>query len=153
MVGGGAVATRKVTQLIDCGLDVTVLSPKVTPALQRLERRGKLEWLRKSFPAGKIDLEAYDLIFAATSQRIVNASIAKRARAAGRMVNVADDPESSDFYTVAILRPAAPGVMVAISSSGRAPAVSRRLRKRLMEYLRMEFPDGEVTDDKGFIES
>jgi len=38
VVGGGKVAFRKVKTLLDCGVDLTVISPKPCPEIVKLSR-------------------------------------------------------------------------------------------------------------------
>ena len=50
----------------------------------------------------------------------INAEVAAAARQQGALVNIADDPEASDFHLPAILQRGA--LTVAVSSGGGSPA-------------------------------
>ena len=47
VVGGGKVAQRKAAGLLKAGAKVTVISPKVTSALNCLAKKTKLKWLKR----------------------------------------------------------------------------------------------------------
>jgi precorrin-2 dehydrogenase / sirohydrochlorin ferrochelatase len=127
VVGGGSVALRKVRGVIDAGGAPDVVSPEVAPELNRLIDQRGLRWQRRRFAAG--DAHGYRLVFAATDSAEVNAAVTAEADAAGALVNVADDGAGSTFHVPASLRQGE--VVVALSTGGASPLLSRRLRERL----------------------
>lgn len=127
VVGGGAVAERKVRALLPSGANVRVGAPALTPALQEWAGTGTIRWLAGHFePAW---LEGSWLVIAATDDRPVNARISELANAQHIWVNVVDDPELSAFQVPAVVDRAP--ITIAISSGGHAPVLARRLRERL----------------------
>ena len=65
------------------------------------------------------------LVIAATDNPELNASIADEARAAGKLVNVADAPELGDFVTPAVHRSG--DVVIAVATGG-VPRAAARIR-------------------------
>ncbi|SDE95202.1 precorrin-2 dehydrogenase/sirohydrochlorin ferrochelatase family protein [Sporomusa acidovorans] len=127
VIGGGAVAERKVKSLITAGAQVTVFSPVLTPGLSQLQENGRLAWVARVYQAG--DLHNFFLVFCATNEPAANRQAAKDAQAAGALVNVADAPELSDFYVPAhIVRG---DLLLTISTGGGSPALARRLREEI----------------------
>jgi len=55
VVGGGAVATRRVPALLDAGAAVTVVSPELTPALHGLADAGRIRWVERTFEPSDVD--------------------------------------------------------------------------------------------------
>ena len=49
VVGGGAVAARRVPALINEGADVLVVAPTIQPSLKLLADDGLLKWLPRDF--------------------------------------------------------------------------------------------------------
>jgi uroporphyrin-III C-methyltransferase / precorrin-2 dehydrogenase / sirohydrochlorin ferrochelatase len=131
VVGGGEVATRKTRDLLAAGARVTVNSPECCPALLAL-----LQTTGSRVCAGPFDpalVRNHLLVVAATSNRAVNQQVADAARADLRLCNVVDDGAASTFIVPAIVDRSP--VIIAVSSGGRAPVLSRLLRQRLEEWL------------------
>ena len=52
VVGGGAVATRRVPALLDAGADILLVSPKVTASLEDLAAAGRIRWEPRRYQPG-----------------------------------------------------------------------------------------------------
>ncbi len=87
VVGGGAVAARKVTNLRRAGARVHLVAPELGPDLQVLARAGDI--VHRPRPFQDADLRGMRLVIAATRDRAVNRRVAELAKAAGIPVNVA----------------------------------------------------------------
>jgi precorrin-2 dehydrogenase / sirohydrochlorin ferrochelatase len=131
VVGGGAVATRKASNLLQAGAEVVVVSPEVLPELEDMS----VEVHERSYEYG--DLEGADLAFAATNSREVNAAVAREANALGIRINVADRPAEGDFAVPSTLRRG--GLQVAVSTGGASPTLARRIRNELEEVFDPEW--------------
>jgi uroporphyrin-III C-methyltransferase / precorrin-2 dehydrogenase / sirohydrochlorin ferrochelatase len=99
VVGGGAVAARRVPGLLDAGADVLLISPEVTPSLHDLVLGGRIAWLRRGYAAG--DCAGAWLVCACTDDTGVNAAVAAEAEAAGIWSVRADDAAASAAWTPA----------------------------------------------------
>ncbi|MDO9081326.1 MAG: bifunctional precorrin-2 dehydrogenase/sirohydrochlorin ferrochelatase [Desulfuromonadales bacterium] len=132
VIGGGEVARRKVAGLRAAGARVQVIAPHLHPELLALPG---IELTCRSFLPD--DLAGAFLVFAATNDRCVNAAVAVAARQLGVPVNIADDPEHSDFHLPAILSRGE--LLVAISSGGGSPAFAAELRDHLATKLGPEW--------------
>ncbi len=115
VVGGGGVALRKVSALLQEGAAVTAVAAEPSQPLLRLAAEGRVTLERRPYRDG--EASGYALVFAATDDRSVNARVSRDAESAGLWVNVADDPD-------AVLLPA-PGAGPARFATGR-----RGLRRR-----------------------
>ena len=135
VVGGGAVAERKVEGLLAVGARVTVLSPALTERLRGLLHEDRIRWIEDCYRPGSV--AGHALVFVATDDGASNAAIAAEARACGIWVNVADDPVHCDFILPSVLRRGP--LTVAVSTGGTCPALSRMIRERLEEYFVDEF--------------
>jgi len=124
IVGGGRVAARKARALVEAGARVHVVAPVVNDDLERLATTtDALRISRARY--GPEHLRDVTLVIAATDDSAVNASVASDARAAGRLVNVADRPELGDFITPAVHR--CGDVVVAVTAGG-VPNAAARIR-------------------------
>jgi precorrin-2 dehydrogenase/sirohydrochlorin ferrochelatase len=127
VVGGGAVATRKAEGLVEAGGRPTVIAPELTLELRGLVEREGLPCHLRPYRAG--DAAGFGLVFAATDRPAVNAQVARDAEAAGALASVADAGAESAFHVPATIRRG--DLVVALSTGGASPLLSRRLRERL----------------------
>lgn len=135
VVGGGSVALRKVSTLLEYGASVLVISPSVCPELTELTDRQKIQVKLKSFEPE--DIKRAFILIAATDKNEVNELVASEARKQKIMINVADKAIESDFILPAILSRG--DLTLAVSTAGRSPALSRKLRDHLAKYLGTEY--------------
>jgi siroheme synthase-like protein len=131
VVGGGAVATRKIGTLVRSGADVLVVAPEVAPEIEELAAKDGVRVERRPFEPA--DLNGALLAFAATDRREVNQAVVDAAVPRGVLVNIADDPTASDFNNPGIVRRR--DITLAVSTGGRSPAFARFLREQLQEWL------------------
>ncbi len=135
VVGGGAVAEAKVGPLVDAGAAVTVVAPALTPGLSLRAREGGLVHVSRMYAAG--DLEGVYLAIAATDDPDVNHAVHAEAESRGVLINVVDDPPYCRFILPSILRRG--DLVVAVSTSGNAPALAVRVRERIERELGDEY--------------
>jgi uroporphyrin-III C-methyltransferase/precorrin-2 dehydrogenase/sirohydrochlorin ferrochelatase len=131
VVGGGAVALRKVHLLQRAGAQVTVNAPQICPALTALAATTDLRLIEGEFAPDLVT--AAVLVIAATDDPAVNAQVFAAGERHGRWVNSVDDPEHSSFITPAIVDRSP--LVIAISSGGTAPALARQVRTWLEARL------------------
>jgi len=135
VAGGGPIAEGKVVPLVDGGAAVTVVAPDLTPGLAALAREGRLTHVARPYAPGDLD-DAY-LAIAATDDPEVNHAVHAEAEAKGVLINVVDDPPYCGFILPSILRRG--DLVVAVSTSGNAPALAVRVRERLERELGDEY--------------
>jgi precorrin-2 dehydrogenase/sirohydrochlorin ferrochelatase len=131
VIGGGAVAQRKVEGLLTAGAQITVVSPTICEAFGSLLKQRSVKYLARSYQQG--DLEGFALAFVATNDEAVNISILAEARSRGIWVNCADDPTRCDFIMPGVIRSGE--LTVAVSTGGASPAATRAVREELEEYV------------------
>jgi uroporphyrin-III C-methyltransferase/precorrin-2 dehydrogenase/sirohydrochlorin ferrochelatase len=110
--------------LLEAGADVRVVAPQIEPELA--EQKG-INAIVARFDAQH--LEGVTLVIAATNDRSVNRQVSDLARARNIPVNVVDDPELCSFIMPAIMDRSP--LMVAFSSGGASPVLTRLMRGRL----------------------
>lgn len=127
VVGGGDVAERKALALLDAEADVTVVSPDVTPIIEKLAADGKLRLEKRPYRSG--EAADYMLTVASTNDPEVNQAVWNDARGAGRLVNVVDKPDLCNFIVPSVVRRG--DLTVAISTGGASPATAKWIRERI----------------------
>jgi len=135
VVGGGAVAERKVEGLLSVGARVTVISAFLSARLESWERAGAIRHLSRDYRPG--DLLGFDLAFVATDDGRVNAGVVREGREGGVWVNAADDPDHCDFILPSVLRRGE--LVVAVGTGGASPALARAIREELEGYFTSDY--------------
>ncbi len=131
VVGGGEVAARKIELLLRAEAAVTVVSPGLCATLSALSAAGRIKHLSEEFRPEHLD--GMRLSIAATNRHSVNAWVAHQSERRNIAVNVVDDRELSRFIMPAIVDRSP--VIVAVSSGGDAPVLTRRLREKFEALL------------------
>jgi uroporphyrin-III C-methyltransferase/precorrin-2 dehydrogenase/sirohydrochlorin ferrochelatase len=154
VVGGGAVAARKVELLLAAGAHVRVVAPTLSLALRAaLERRGLTPseasadrpdlnppardttraFEHVALPFDERHLDGVAVVVAATDRVDVNEAVARAARERGLPVNVVDDAVLSTFIVPAIVDRSP--VVVAVGTSARSPVLARYVREKIEGLL------------------
>ncbi len=137
IVGGGAVGTRKVNTLLECGARVTVVSPEPTPQLTRLASAGSITLEKRDYRSD--DITGMFLVIGATDDESLNHQVSKDAEQAHILCNIADRPEVCNFILPSIVRRG--DLVITVSTSGKSPALAKRLRKQLETQFGQEYAD------------
>ena len=127
VAGGGSIALRRIRTLLAFGADIHVVAPKLCGGLRCLEEEGKVKAERREYRAG--DIQEAQMVLAATDDRSVNRKIWNDCKAAGVMVNVADDKELCDFYFPSVVL--AENTVIGINSGGYDPSVTKNMRQKI----------------------
>ena len=137
VVGGGAVALRKLQKLLPYGPRLTVAAPEL---LAEIEALPGLTRLRRSFAPAM--LEGKGFVIAATDDREVNRGIAALCRERGIPVNAVDDKEQCTFLFPALVKRG--DLTVGVSTAGASPSAAAGVGRRVSERLPEDF--GELLD-------
>jgi uroporphyrin-III C-methyltransferase/precorrin-2 dehydrogenase/sirohydrochlorin ferrochelatase len=122
VVGGGAVATRRMPALLAAGARVEVVSPELTPALHAFAGSGRITWTERRFQPSDVDGAWLVQVAVDDPEAAMLVSAAAEER---RVFCVrADDREAATAWTPAVTRHGE--ITVAVTDSGdrrRAMAV------------------------------
>ena len=131
VVGGGEAAARRVETALKAGGRVTAVAIEAGPALKDIAKQDGVDLQEREFrPA---DLEGRVLVFVATEDEDLNGRVSALAQDAGIPVNVADRLSLCTFIMPAVIDRSP--ILVAVSSGGEAPILSRVLRARLEAFV------------------
>ncbi len=131
MVGGGEVAWRKTTQLVEAGARVVVNALQVDDRLRQLAEVGCVRFVEEIFDETLV-AEAV-LVIAATSDPQTNAAVSAAARRHRVLCNAVDDLQNCSFILPATVQRG--DVTVAVSTAGSAPVLARRIKAQIEEML------------------
>ena len=129
IVGGGAVALRKLRKLAPYGGILTVIAPEILPEIAdmpglRLYRRKFRAWDLHRRPA---------LVIAATNDPAANSRISTLCRRKRIPVNVVDDPARCSFLFPALVRQG--NFSAGISTGGASPTAAVYFKEQLQARL------------------
>jgi uroporphyrin-III C-methyltransferase/precorrin-2 dehydrogenase/sirohydrochlorin ferrochelatase len=114
VVGGGAVATRRVPALLAAGARVDVVSPELTPALHGHADAGRLTWQARRFEPD--DVDGAWLVQVAVDDPAAAAEVSAAAEQRRVFCVRADDRAAATAWTPAVTRHGA--VTVAVTDDG-----------------------------------
>jgi uroporphyrin-III C-methyltransferase/precorrin-2 dehydrogenase/sirohydrochlorin ferrochelatase len=122
LVGAGPVGASKLQALLGAGAAVVVVAPEVHPDIAA----APVTIHRRAFSPSDLD-DVWYVVAAAPAE--VNRAVSEAAAARRLFVNAVDDPPNASVYLGAVVRRG--GLTLAISTSGRAPALAGLLREGL----------------------
>lgn len=137
LIGGGKVALQKLKVLIDNQINIHLVAEQVDLSIYEY-----LCGYENSETAVEMELaeyreellsDDYSFVIAATNDRELNSRIAAASKERNIPVNVVDDPELSTFIFPSIIKRG--DLVIGISSSGKAPAVTQYYKERFAQQL------------------
>jgi uroporphyrin-III C-methyltransferase/precorrin-2 dehydrogenase/sirohydrochlorin ferrochelatase len=99
VVGGGAVASRRIPALLGAGAEIVLVSPAATASLEDLAAAGRIRWAAREYSPG--DCAGAWLVCACTNSPAVNQAVAAAAEAQQTWCVRADDAQASGAWTPA----------------------------------------------------
>jgi precorrin-2 dehydrogenase/sirohydrochlorin ferrochelatase len=137
VVGGGAEAYRKLQSVLDSGATIWVISRDFSEDVKKLGEEKKVALLKtevkdpEAFVAS-LNPKPY-ILLAVTNDSTLNLGLVKAAKAYGCMVYSVDNPQLCDFILPAVAHVG--DVKIAVSTSGKSPAMARALRERIEKMV------------------
>lgn len=137
IVGGGNVGLEKLTAVLNNSpltkikLVAAVINEPIKvlamdyPTIEMHER-----------PFEEADLDGADIVIIGINDKTKSQEIALAAKAAHKLVNVADTPDLCDFYLSSVVQKG--NVKIAISTNGKSPTVAKRLKEVLNDAIPQE---------------
>lgn len=135
VIGGDHEAERKAHELVDCNAAVEVVAPEATRRIAASDAAGSLTWHRRDYVEG--DLKDAFLAIVSETNPARTAPIYKEAMAEKVLFNAMDDVDHCTFVAGSVVR--REQLVVAISTSGAAPALSVRMRQEMEDRYGPEF--------------
>jgi precorrin-2 dehydrogenase/sirohydrochlorin ferrochelatase len=135
IIGGGTVAGRKASSLLDAGATVRIVAPELSPEVTRLADAGMVDLKTGCYESS--DLQDTFLVVAATNDPATNQRIATEARQRGILVAVTDNPGSGNATFPALLRRG--NLEVSVSTNGTCPGFAAIIRDLIAAELGEEY--------------
>lgn len=140
VVGGGSEAYRKTQSIIDSGATIWVISREFSSGIERLAEEKKVALIKTEIQNATTFVNGLnpkpDLLLAVTDNSKLNSELVDAAKRLGSMVYSVDNPALSDFILPAVARVG--DVKIAVSTSGKSPAMAKLLKERIQELIKPE---------------
>jgi len=140
VIGGGSEGYRKTLDFLESGAKIRVVSKTFSSGIQRLMQSGRITVQKASVENAETYVRNLkpkpDLLVAVTSNPELNANLIRYAKSSGCTVYAPDNPSISDFTLPALAKIG--DVKVAISTTGRSPAMASVLRQRIEKMITQE---------------
>lgn len=123
IIGGGEIAYRKAINFLNFGKKIKVVSLDfiekfyiLSDNIELVEDRYKEEYIESSF-----------IVVASTNNKKINREIGIYCRNSGKLVNVVDDIELSNYTVPSYVKRG--DLLISISTGGKSPSLSSKIRK------------------------
>lgn len=136
VVGAGQVGRRKIATLAECGAE-EILVIDLVPAEACAELLSHPAVVFACRPYETTDLDGRFLVIASTDDEALNWRISRECAERGIPCNIVDQPEKCSFIVPALFTQG--DLTVAISTGGSSPALARKIRQGLGEFLGSEY--------------
>ena len=125
IIGGGKVAYRKCINFLAFNKKVKVISQEFIEEFEEI--KNKIEMIKDSYDEKYIKDDF--VVVAATNNKEVNRQIGTYCRQYGKLVNVVDDKELSNFTVPSFVKRG--DLLLSVSTGGKSPSLSSKIRKDL----------------------
>ncbi|MFL5787146.1 MAG: TSUP family transporter [Flavisolibacter sp.] len=128
IVGGGNVGLEKLQAVLQNSpaTKINLVSIRINDQIKELAQKfNTISIYERPFNAS--DLESTDVVIIAVNDTEASTFIRSKAKEAGKLVNVADQPDLCDFYMGSIVKKG--NLKIAISTNGKSPTIAKRLRE------------------------
>jgi precorrin-2 dehydrogenase / sirohydrochlorin ferrochelatase len=133
VIGGGAVAERKIGDLIVTGAAVRVISPDITDGISEIKKvfPDRVDIISRKYTKG--DLDGAYLAFSATNNSAVNREIFSEAEGKNIPINAVDDPDNCSFIIPSSLQRG--DLIISVSTGGASPSMSAKIRRNIEKSI------------------
>lgn len=127
IIGGGKVAYRKATNFLNFDKKVIVVSKEFIEEFEEIKE--KIEMIYDKYDEKYI--EDSFIVIAATNDKKINHEIGVYCNQKGKLVNVVDDKELSNFTVPSYVKRGE--LLLSVSTGGNSPSLSVKIKRELEE--------------------
>jgi precorrin-2 dehydrogenase/sirohydrochlorin ferrochelatase len=134
--GGGKVGERK-AKIFSKLARVLIVSKNFTPNIKKMAKNGIVELIQVDISRNIIEEQIKDafLVIAATNNSKINDEIEEVANKYSKLLNKVDEPKTPALIPAVVKKG---DILIAISTSGRSPAMTKYLRKLLEQQIKLK---------------
>ena len=138
VVGGGVIAERRISSLLEFGCKIIVVAPEITEKLEHLNKSGRIHWEKECYATEHLknvipENEKNWTFVLAVAEAPVNAEVVRDCKKMGIPVNNASKKEECDFYFPGLIKEQ--DVVIGVTSGGSDHKFVAALTKRIRELV------------------
>lgn len=135
VVGGGAIAARRIQTLAEFGCRITVVSPQITDGLLELADQGEILWKKEEYQKNMLEEDGKRPVFVlAAAGETVNEQVVRDCRSAEIPVNDASRKENCDFYFPGLIKDGE--TVVGVTAGGRDHKLAAALSQVIRTFMK-----------------
>ncbi len=131
VVGGGNIALEKLEKIIDFTYDIEVISKEIKNETMNFLTEHNIVWQMRSYLPN--DIDKFDLIVVAVDDLSLQKDIFDECTSKNKLCNSVDSVDFCNFIFPAYIKRGP--MCIAISTSGKSPAVAKHLKAYLAEKI------------------
>ncbi|MEF9953178.1 MAG: precorrin-6A reductase [Clostridium sp.] len=131
VVGGGAIALRRLKTLIKFTGNITVVAREVLSDVMTLCRENNIKVYERGYISGEV--EDYHMVIALTNSREINNLIYRECRDNNILCNIGDKKEECDFYFPGVITRG--HVVVGVTASGTSHRDAKNIRDKINKII------------------
>lgn len=131
IVGGGKIAADKVSHLLDFTDKISIVAREISDPMQELVRRHHLPLETRAYQEG--DIDGFGIVIVAVDDLALQEAIYREARKKKILCNSVDSLDFCDFIFPSYIKKE--DLVIAFSTSGASPALSKYLRRAVEKLL------------------
>ncbi len=128
VVGGGAIAERRIRTLLEFGCRITVVSPALTDGLKELAGKEQIRWIQELYKAEYVETDCWIFVLAAADAE-TNAAVVFDCKRNKVPVNNASDKNDCDFYFPGLIKE--DNMVIGVTSGGSDHKAVADLSKKI----------------------
>jgi len=134
VIGGGAVAQRKIRNLNNAGACIVCVSQEVKPAIRSMK---KVTLINERFRVAHVRTIKPFMIINATGDRSIDTVVRKVVEQGNILYNSVDTPDACNFIVPALYKEK--DLLIAVSTQGKAPFMAAFIRDALSHMIKPEW--------------
>ncbi len=131
LVGGGEIAYKKLTNLLDFTSNISIIAPTLSQETMKLAKERDIGISQRAYATG--DIADFDIVVVAVENIPLQLEIFKESKRYNCLCSCVDSAKHTDFIFASYIKK--DDLTIAISTSGASPAVAKELKKYLLELI------------------
>jgi len=131
VIGGGKIASDKISHLLDFTKNITIISPKIEESVNEFINKFNLRYIKKEYEKG--DVEGFFIVIVAADDIDLQKNVYLECQEKKILCNSVDSIDYCDFIFPSYIKK--DDLIISFSTSGASPALSKYLRRAIENLI------------------